>query len=307
MSRGNLRRQTGVILKRSGVLLLTVLALGGCGGGGPATPPANLGRIVFQSNPTGTFDIAALNGNGTGQLFLTRDPANDTEPNYRFDGQRIVFVSDRDGNSEIYAMNDDGTTPLRLTNNNYEDDQPVFNFDGSHIAFRARPDGINSDLFLIGANGGPAQPLTTHPAFDFDPAFLPDGRLLFVSDRSGATGGGNFEIYRRENNGEATRLTNNASNQFSPVASPDGQRIAFVSDREGQNEIYIMAARGGAATRLTTNAASDIDPAFTRDGRALIFSSDRSGNFDLYRLDLQTRDATPVFTSLTLDRNPDAR
>ena len=52
-----------------------------------------------------------------------------------------------------------------------------------------------------------------------------------------------------------------------PVWSPDGSKIAFVSDRDGNAEIYTMNADGSNVTRLTWRAADDVMPAWSRDNR----------------------------------------
>ena len=57
-----------------------------------------------------------------------------------------------------------------------------------------------------------------------------------------------------------TRLTNNTSNDYEPVWSPDGKYIAFVSDRDGNDEIYLMKADGSEQTRLTNNSVDDWYP-----------------------------------------------
>jgi len=59
-------------------------------------------------------------------------------------------------------------------------------------------------------------------------------------------------------------------------------RIAFVSDRDGNKEIYVMNADGSGVTRLTNNPASDVDPAWSPDGTRIAFASDRDGNFEIY-------------------------
>ena len=60
------------------------------------------------------------------------------------------------------------------------------------------------------------------------------------------------------------RLTDNPADDFQPAWSPDSLRMAFVSDRDGDFEIYVMSADGSAETRLTNNAADDIEPAWSR-------------------------------------------
>jgi dipeptidyl aminopeptidase/acylaminoacyl peptidase len=67
-----------------------------------------------------------------------------------------------------------------------------------------------------------------------------------------------------------------------PAFSPDGSRIAFVSDRTGNAEIFVMNADGADVTRVTSNPAQEFDPAFSADGSRIAFTSDRDGNRDLY-------------------------
>lgn len=59
-------------------------------------------------------------------------------------------------------------------------------------------------------------------------------------------------------------------------------RIAFVSDRDGNAEIYVMNNDGTAVTRLTANSTEDWQPAWSPDGSRIAFSSNRDGNFDIY-------------------------
>ncbi len=83
-----------------------------------------------------------------------------------------------------------------------------------------------------------------------------------------------------------TRLTNNPAFDFQPSFSPDGSKIAFVSDRDGNFEIYEMNADGTSQTRLTSNTASEFSPSFSPDGNKIRFVSDRDGDNDIYEIDL---------------------
>lgn len=57
-----------------------------------------------------------------------------------------------------------------------------------------------------------------------------------------------------------------AASNSGPAWSPDGRHIAFTSDRDGNNEIYVIGADGSGRTRLTRNQASDVFPAWSPDG-----------------------------------------
>ena len=64
-------------------------------------------------------------------------------------------------------------------------------------------------------------------------------------------------------------------------------KIAFVSDRDGNSEIYVMNPNGGGQTRLTNNPAEDIDPAWSPDGRRIAYVANPSGNADIYVRDVR--------------------
>jgi serine/threonine protein kinase len=59
-------------------------------------------------------------------------------------------------------------------------------------------------------------------------------------------------------------------------------KIAFTSDRDGNNEIYLMNADGSNVQRLTNNLTYDMFPAWSPDGSRIAFSSDRDGNLEIY-------------------------
>ena len=67
-----------------------------------------------------------------------------------------------------------------------------------------------------------------------------------------------------------------------PAWSPDGTKIAFHSDRDGNYEIYVMSFDGSGVTRLTNNAVFDGEPAWSPDGAKIAFASNRDGRTEIY-------------------------
>jgi TolB protein len=66
--------------------------------------------------------------------------------------------------------------------------------------------------------------------------------------------------------------------------SPDAKRLVFVSDGDGNPEVYVATADGKRVTRLTSNHAAERWPRWSRDGRTVLFLSDSDGDFDLYTM-----------------------
>ena len=77
------------------------------------------------------------------------------------------------------------------------------------------------------------------------------------------------------------------------VAGVNG-KIAFVSVRDGNREIYLMNADGSGQTNLTNDQAEDDDPAWSPDGSKIAFSSNRSGTFDIYVMNADGTGVTQV-------------
>ena len=71
-------------------------------------------------------------------------------------------------------------------------------------------------------------------------------------------------------------------NNFHPSWSPQGDWIAFDSNRDGDFEIYLIRPDGTGLRQLTTNTAGDTHPSWSRDGSQIVFESNREGNLEIY-------------------------
>ena len=87
----------------------------------------------------------------------------------------------------------------------------------------------------------------------------------------------------------------------SPVYSPDGSRLAFISDRTGKRQIWVAALDGSRPTEWTRNMEVDgLPPTWSRDGKRILFAESSTGNGQLFILDAATK--TPArITHDTLD------
>jgi Tol biopolymer transport system component len=94
-----------------------------------------------------------------------------------------------------------------------------------------------------------------------------------------------------------TRLTNNAAIDTVPAWSPDGTQIVFVSQRDGNEEIYKMNANGSNQTRLTNHSGSDTQPAWSPDGTKIAFERDQSGFAQIFVMDTNGSNLVPLTTS----------
>ncbi len=221
---------------------------------------------------------------------MTRTSSWSGLPSWAPDGARLIYSLLPQGlDFELYEMGRDGTGLRQLTHVSGLHIEAAWAPDGTQIAFTGgRWDG-NWDIYTMDADGGNLVNLTQHPAADGRPMWSPDGtKIAFNTARDGGRPfcSGNWEIYAMRADGSAsTNLTNNRATDCWPSWSPDGQRIAFGSNRSGAGEIYAMDADGDNPVQLTHRLGNDQWPSWSPDGRRLVFGSERSGNFDLYAMD----------------------
>ncbi len=82
--------------------------------------------------------------------------------------------------------------------------------------------------------------------------------------------------------GEARRITDHVGYDTNPVWSPDGARLAFASDREGNFDVWVVPVGGGRARQLTFHSNTDMPRDWTADGMQILFESRRGGSEDLW-------------------------
>lgn len=198
-------------------------------------------------------------------------------------GSRIVFVGrGRDGSREIYTMTVGGDDISSITSNGSLNILPEWA--GRGIVYTSYRDG-NPDLVLY--RDGEHRVLSNRPGLNTGGALSPNGsELAMVLSMDG-----NSEIYivSPEDGSIIRRLTDNRAEDVSPVWSPSGRRIAFVSDRSGGPQIYVMNADGSDQRRVTFAGNYNTTPDYSPDGTRIAFTGRDSRNrFDIFTVDVGT-------------------
>lgn len=199
---------------------------------------------------------------------------------------RIVYEG---GNSyrDIFLMNADGSWKKNLTEafgpTRRDSAQPAISPDGRSVAFLYNPDLMQVfvlDLVTLGMR----QVTHLDQKIPDSLAWSPDGRTIAFASCDPPFPLRTCDIFTTpaDGSGAITPLANSPQDDRFPKFSPDGTRVVFESNRDGNYEIYICDSDGSNLRRLTTNIYDDRKPSWTTDGRHILFESLRELTYQIF-------------------------
>ncbi|MCK4259667.1 MAG: tandem-95 repeat protein [Halanaerobiales bacterium] len=260
-------------------------------------------KILFEGiDEYGNHDIyyAYANTVNNEVIRVTFSETKEISPRWSQDGSKILFLSNKNKSDrfDLMAINF-GKTDLEgpvftfVSGNILKSiSNPIVSADGNKIAFEAL-----NQIWIIDFGGGIEENVTSIDANINNPAnaqWSPGiGTPKIVFDSDG-------ELYAVEFDGvddiyqtfDLVKVTSNVYNDYKPVWSPDGTQVAFLSDRDGEAEIYIVQddgtlydAEGDGVLRATSiDGGEVIDLSWTADGW-IVFTVEHNGKQDIYMVD----------------------
>jgi tricorn protease len=268
-------------------------------------------NTVYWDNYEGSanFDIYLLDVKGGTPLKLTATEGSERWPAFSADGRRIFFVAEEKGVANFYAMPAAGGERTQVTKCTEDVQRPNVAWDRRTAAFELVGRLYVTDLEAPAEKPTPL-PLTVRS--DFRNSGLEmrtitsggehvhvsvDGRQVAFSLRG--------DIWTMPaNGGEGRQVTSGPEKDEWPRFSPDGTKIAFVSDKAGNSDIFLLDLKSGKTVPVTTSKGNDFFHGWSPDGKRLVFASERTLNREIWTIEIESQQETQLTNHPAADDDP---
>ncbi len=270
--------------------------------------------IAFVSGESGNLEISVATADGketARRLTATGGPASDgnqESPRWNADSDQIAYVTDVDGHSDVYVTSLEPGSPVRITSGYTEEFLGDWSPDGEWLVFSRRGGEESRGLWLRNPSGVNLFRLTSND--DLNPVWSPDGdAIAFIRNLEG-----NRDIYLLLPEGDddwreavtVEPLITSPEADHSPSWAPDGDTLVYVSNRDGNPEIYVIETDDDSPPRrLTTNEAEDSQPVWGPDGKRIAFVSDLYGEGEIFVMNADGSEQQRLTHNEVRDHSPD--
>ena len=194
---------------------------------------------------------------------------------------RIAFISDESGSKEVYLADYDGQNKNKITSDKVIVTSPNWSADGKSLIYLSYLN-YRTELFLHNLKNNERRSLSSYPGLNAFADVSKKGEIALTLSKDGDP-----EIYLMDENGfNLKRLTDHQGVDASPSWSPDGESLAFVSDRGGSPQIYILQKSTKKARRVTYQGSYNTSPAWSPRGNLIAYTSRLEGKFEIALLNL---------------------
>jgi Tol biopolymer transport system component len=288
--------------------------------GAQAAFPGENGKIVFDSERVAPNQVSLFTVDSDGAGLSGPIGALAFRPAWSADGTKIAFTCGYVG--VICVTDADGSNGYSIFGTGIPADDPAWAPDGQRIVFSKGTttacalEGCGDELYTIKTDGSELTRLTNDPAFDYQPAWSPDGSRIAFTRR--ACGVCEDHIYLINPDGTGlTRLTAPGKYYAQPSWSPDGTRIAYRGNHPSQfdAQIYTMKSDGTDQQQVTFSASPFVialEPAWSPDGNRIAFTGHPNGlcggtdcGYEIFTIRTDGTDRRRVTDDRARDADPD--
>jgi len=258
------------------------------------------GLLAFHADPGGDSGLYVMSADGSGVRLASANLAGHPFGKWSPDGTRVAFLSGSSGEGALRVLEVRSRRERGIGNHTVR----AFDWspDGTSLVYEAS-DGT---MWITKATG-PDRPRRLGKGRA--PDWSPHGR--WIAYVGFANRGDIFKVAARGT--RPIRLTRHPAADHTPQWSPTGTAIAFISERDGNTELYLFSADGSRTRRLTRDPAPDESFQWAPDGRRIAYVSYRAGaeptsigigNAEIRTIDLRTGRIAQISNHPAWDGDP---
>ncbi len=254
---------------------------------------AHVRDLLFAVSGTGTLIYLLPSPHGMSPVRLGRDGRQvpypftapfSLGPRLSPEGRRLAATLSDGPASDVYVVDLPTGSTTRLTFDRASG-YPEWSPDGRRVGYYSLADSTYRLLWRVADASAPAEQLIRGPWRPIEVAFLPGGRAFITREGDRSTTD-NADLIRYDRAGDSltrTPLTRTPANERSPMISPDGRYVAYVSDEGGSDQIYVRETRpSDEVWRVSPDGGRE--PLWGRSGRELFYR----GRGQLIRVGVRT-------------------
>ena len=237
-------------------------------------------RIAYwAADASGQRDLWTMPAQGGAPVALTNDRFVDWSPIWSPDGHYLFFSSDRGGSMNLWRVPVDEATglakgdPEPVTTPSSNSALTTMSADGRRLAYveQSWTQNLMRVVFPPGSRPDPPTPVTQGSRFFTEPQVSPDGQWLATYSLDNSN---NLYVVRTDGTG-FRQITDDGFKNIAPRWSPDGNQIAFYSNRSGPFQVWVIHPDGSGLRQVTFGTATETYyyPLWSPDGRYLVYSS----------------------------------
>lgn len=249
---------------------------------------SNNGYLVFTSTRDENKELYIQKNEKTRPERLTFSQSTEESPEISNNGRSIVYVK-RSGNAnDIYVFDLISGKTTNITRSEADEKFPRWSDDGTRIIYEANEKKL-PNIFSINMDGTKKIQITNDAHWQYKPHWNKARTQIIYSSYKN----GNWDIFKIDtNSGFETQLTKNESSDFDASFSPNGELIAFTSDRNKRKDsIFVMNSDGTNQKALTALEAATESPKWSADGKRVLFEAEVKGQRLLYSVDIEGGEA----------------